>query len=297
MRRRVFSWLGVLAASACVGACGTAPRNDDLPTPNPEPTAVENDPGQVHIHGLGVNPADGATLIATHTGMFRVPSGGDRAERVGAGLQDTMGFAVVGPDHFLGSGHPDPSDPDLPPFLGLIESRDGGRTWDPVSLQGEVDFHVLEAAGPVVYGYGSDFASREPRFLTSVDGGQGWRQLTAPEPLISLAIAPDSARELIASGESGLHRSGDAGKTWESVDAPGPGYLTWTEDGVVLAGLDGQVHHGRDRGRWRPAGDIGGQTAALDQGAPGELLAALHDGVVKTSNDRGRTWTVRSAPG
>lgn len=297
MRRRVFSWLGALAVSASFAACGTASRNDDLPTPTPEPAALENDPGQVHIHGLGVNPADGSTIIATHTGMFRVPSGGDRSERIGESVQDTMGFAVVGPDHFIGSGHPDPSDTELPPFLGLIESTDGGRTWGRVSLQGEVDFHVLEAAGTVVYGYGSDFASREPRFLTSTDGGQGWRQLTAPEPLISLAIAPDNARELIASGERGLHRSGDAGKTWEPVDAPGPGHLAWTEDGVVLADLDGQVHHERDRGRWRPAGSIGGQTAAFDQGAPGELLAALHDGVVKTSTDRGRTWTVRSAPG
>ncbi len=155
----------------------------------------------------------------------------------------------------------------------------------------------LEAAGPVVYGYGSDFASREPRFLTSVDGGASWRTLTAPEPLISLAIAPDNARELVASGESGLHRSGDAGKSWEPVEAPGPGHVVWTDDGVVLIDLDGRVHHERDRGRWRPAGSIGGQTAAFDQGAEGELLAARHDGVVVASTDGGKRWDVRSAPG
>ena len=27
------------------------------------------DPGPVHVHGLGVNPADGALFIATHTGL------------------------------------------------------------------------------------------------------------------------------------------------------------------------------------------------------------------------------------
>ncbi len=82
-----------------------------------------------------------------------------------------MGFTVVGPDHFLGSGHPDGRD-DLPPFLGLIESTDAARTWEPVSLLGEADFHVLEASGRRVYGFGSDFETREQRFLVSGDGGR-----------------------------------------------------------------------------------------------------------------------------
>jgi hypothetical protein len=33
------------------------------------------DPGPVHVHGLGVNPADGALFIATHTGLYRVDAG------------------------------------------------------------------------------------------------------------------------------------------------------------------------------------------------------------------------------
>src|SRR5688500_9847301 len=114
-----------------------------------------------------------------------------------------MGFAVVGPDHFLGSGHPDATQ-DLPPYLGLIESRDAGRTWTPLSLHGEVDFHVLEATGTRVYGYGSDFATREPRFLSSDDGGRTWKRLQAPEPLVSLAVSPEDPDALIASGVRGL---------------------------------------------------------------------------------------------
>ena len=45
---------------------------------------------------------------------------------------DTMGLIVVGRRRFLGSGHPDLRD-DLPPFLGLIDSRDAGRSWRAVS--------------------------------------------------------------------------------------------------------------------------------------------------------------------
>jgi hypothetical protein len=255
-----------------------------------------SEPGQVHIHGLGLNPADGSLFIATHTGLFRALPDRDRSERVGDSFQDTMGFAVVGPDHFLGSGHPDGRARDLPPFLGLIESRDAGRSWQPVSLHGEVDFHVLEAAGARVYGYGSDFATREPRFMTSTDGGKRWERLQAPEPLISLALSPEDPQLLIASGEAGIHHSSDAGRSWRPVDAPATGLLAWTRAAVILIDLDGKVWHATNpaAGRWRPAGVIGGPPAAFEHGREGELLAALHDGVVKHSTDDGRTWAVRS---
>lgn len=65
------------------------------------------DPGPMHVHGLGVNPADDALFIATHTGLYRVEKGKRKAQRVGNRYQDTMGFTIVGPNRFLGSGHPD----------------------------------------------------------------------------------------------------------------------------------------------------------------------------------------------
>ena len=289
MRRRLSI---LLLLSALLAACG-----DQASDPPAGAAAGPSDPGQIHIHGLGLNPADGAVFIATHTGLFRAAPDAEQASRVGEGFQDTMGFTVVGPDHFLGSGHPDMST-ELPPFLGLIESRDAGRTWRAVSLQGEVDFHVLEASDRHVYGYGSDFASREPRFLASTDGGRTWTTLEAPEPLISLALAPDDPRALIASGERGVHRSSDGGRTWKPVDVPGPGMLTWTDAGVTLVDLDGNVWRGANpsAGRWRPAGSVGGPPAAFDNGPDGELLVATHDGVVQHSADDGRTWTVRSRP-
>ena len=64
-------------------------------------------PAIVHVHGLGVNPADDAVIAATHTGAFRLPVDDGEPERIGDSFQDTMGFTVAGPDHFLGSGHPD----------------------------------------------------------------------------------------------------------------------------------------------------------------------------------------------
>ena len=56
--------------------------------------------------------------------------------------------------------------PGSPPLLGLIESTTGGRTWKPLSLLGEADFHSLVAAHGKVYGYDSTGG----RFLVSDDG-------------------------------------------------------------------------------------------------------------------------------
>jgi hypothetical protein len=90
------------------------------------------------MHGLGINPGDGALFVATQAGLIRAPEGDDKPERVGDRFQDTMDFTIVGPDTFLGSGHPDGRDK-LPPFLGLIRSDDGGTSWRPVSLLGKRD--------------------------------------------------------------------------------------------------------------------------------------------------------------
>ena len=60
------------------------------------------DAGPVHVHGLGIDPADKALFIATHTGLFRVGDGQSSAVRVGDSYQDTRGFTVVGENRFLG---------------------------------------------------------------------------------------------------------------------------------------------------------------------------------------------------
>lgn len=206
-----------------------------------------------------------------------------------------MGFTVIGPNQFLGSGHPDGRDK-LPPFLGLIRTRDAGRSWKPVSLLGERDFHVLEASGRRVYGYGSDYESREGGLLVSDDGGQSWQERPVPEPLLSLAIDPQDRDRVLASGEEGVYRSTDAAQGWRPLSDEA-GLLAWAQPGAAyLVTLDGRVSRSRDAGlSWEEVGDIGGQPAAFEN-AGGDLYAALHDGTVKVSKDAGPTWTVRSRP-
>lgn len=278
----------ILAATTGVAVSGCGASD-----PSAEGPVVE-DPGPVHVHGLGINPSDGALFIATHTGMFRAAEGEDQASRVTDSYQDTMGFAVVGTNRFLGSGHPDGRD-DLPPFLGLIESRDAGQSWQPVSLRGKADFHVLETQGSRVYGFGSDWETRELQFLVSPDAGETWERRRVPEPLVSLAVHPKEANRLVASGESAIYSSRDGGESWQQLAAMA-GLVVWRSSSeLILIDGEGSVYASTDGTAWREVGEIGGQPAALESERDG-LYAALHDGTIKHSSDGGSSWSVRSRP-
>ena len=270
----------VLAGSGCGGEESRAPP------------AAGADSGPVHVHGLGLNPKDGALFIATHTGLFRVGKGETKARRVGDRRQDTMGFTVVGPDRFLGSGHPDLRD-DLPPLLGLIESRDAGRTWRSVSLLGEADFHVLRAAGERVYG----FDASHGRLMVSRDGGASWAERPPPGGVLDLVVHPEDPKHLLATGEGGLVESLDEGRTWRRV-SDAVGLLAWpAATRLYLLGGGGAVFGSADGGRhWTELGAIGGEPAAFMATGERELYAALHDATVKRSTDGGASWSVRSRP-
>jgi photosystem II stability/assembly factor-like uncharacterized protein len=205
-----------------------------------------------------------------------------------------MAFTIIGPNRFLGSGHPDGRE-GLPPFLGLIESTNAGETWKEVSLMGEVDFHLLAAAGDQIYGFGSEWEGEGALFLASTDGGRTWDQRPAPAPLIGLAISPRDPQVLIASTPVSLHRSTDGGGSWQSLRGS-PGLLTWPRfDQLFLADAGGTIRVSDDAGRnWGKVGRLPDEPAVFDNGG-GKLLAAMHDGTVAESND-GSSWDVRFEP-
>jgi len=256
-------------------------------------TSAAADGGPVHVHGLGVNPRDGALFIATHTGLFRLAKDQARAERYGQGSQDTMGFTVVGPDRFLGSGHPGELGAG-PSALGLIDSRDAGRRWTPVSLSGEADFHLLRASGRRVYGADSSTG----RLLASSDEGRSWSERKPPGDLVDLAVDPRDGRRLVASNQSGLVASGDEGRTWKPLGRAPVGLLSWVASGSLFhVDAYGRVQASTDDGRtWRPRASIGTQPAVFSAADERSLYAALPDGTIRASTDGAKTWTTRSRP-
>lgn len=293
-RKWVLAAVLVLSAAVIATAVVALARGEDDGAGTAIQDIASTDPGAVHVHGLGVNPADRALFIATHSGTYRVPRGSQQALRVGDNRQDTMGFTIRGPNRFLGSGHPDPRamrEENLPPNLGLIESTDGGRTWTPISLLGEADFHVLRAHGARVYG----FDATNGRLLVSADEGRTWSRRPIPGPLIDLVVHPERPSGVVASTEGGLIASASGGRSWRALSNR-VGLLAWPVAArLVLVDGSGRVFGSRDAGRrWRSLGDIGGQPAAFVAESARELYVALHDGTVKRSRDGGASWEVRS---
>jgi photosystem II stability/assembly factor-like uncharacterized protein len=256
---------------------------------------VDVETGVVHVHGLGVDPGDGTLYAATHSGLFKIPEKGE-AERVANRAQDTMGFSVVGPGRFIGSGHPDFREDDVrPPLLGLIESDDAGVTWDRVSLHGEADFHALQAAHDKVYGYDSTSGT----FMVTEDK-QTWDRRSRLQ-LLAFAVDPADPDRVVAATLQGPVASADGGRTWTPLTgAPPLAVVAWqTGAGLFGVGVDGSVHRSGDGGRsWARAGEVGGQPEALTVDTVEEatrLHVAVADRGIVVSTDGGRTFTTRYA--
>ena len=284
--RRTAAAVFVLALAGCGGG-------DETAVPFTGAPIEAADPGPVHVHGLGYDTERRILYLATHSGMFELRDGADQATRIGTSYQDTMGFTLVAPDLFLGSGHPDARDR-LPPHLGLITSTDRGRTWTPVSLLGEADFHILRASGTAVYG----FDATNERLLASADGGTSWQERTRPEPLFDLAIDPADSQRLLAAGSAVLHASEDGGRTWRIASGSLTGLLAWPAPSRLFLATPGGEVLGAERpdGPWRSLGAVDGDVAALLAVDERLLFAALHDGTIVESRDGAATWQVRSRP-
>ena len=240
-----------------------------------------------HIHGLGVDPADGTLYAASHHGLFAVDGKGE-PKQVGGRTQDFMGFTVVGPNHFLGSGHPGLGDDDQPPNLGLIESTDAGNTWEPLSLAGEADFHAMEAKHDRVYG----FDSQTGQIMVSADQ-KTWDKRSVL-PLADITVSPADADEILATTEQGVQRSTDGARNFSPVDgSPTLFFIDWVStDRLVGVAPDGVVHVSDDGGAsWSGGGSVSGQPQAVLAHGDADVYVATEGGIHR-STDNGDTFTV-----
>lgn len=272
-RWRVRPALSLLAAALLLTACSGTSSG---PSPTNAPAAVTE---LEHVHGVGIDPADGTVYVATHDGLFRSTDG--RLVRTNDSGRDLMGFTITGPGTFLSSGHPGPAE-DAPNPLGIVKSRDTGATWTTLGLAGEVDFHALEVTGTTVYGY--DATNRVLR--VSADGGRSWdtrARLTA----LDIAADPADPTRVLASVQGGVAVSRDGGQSFAAPTGPQLTYLSWAPNGTVY-GLDmnAGIFASTDGGAtWQQTGTTpGGRPQALTAISGNELLIATANGLYRSDS-------------
>ena len=278
----VLRWLAV-AGSAALLAAGCGASSDS----GSQADQQAGSPNLGHVHGLGINPADGQLYVASHHGLFLVTEQ-DRPEQIAGLTQDFMGFTVAGPDHFLASGHPGPQDPDLPPHLGLIESTDAGQTWQSVSLSGEVDFHALEAAHGAVYGYDS----QSGQIMVSTDQ-HTWDRRAALS-LADIAVSPAEPEIVLATTEQGPMQSTDGGNTFAPIsDAPILVFVDWlAADRLLGVAPDGTVYASGDAGTsWTKQSTVSASPQAILAHGESDVYVATAEAIHRSS-DNGKTFQV-----
>lgn len=227
-----------LAVAGCTG--GTQATSDaettTAPVVNPRLTTMPLSPELDHLHGLHVD-ADGTVLAGTHSGLLALAPSGNTT-RVGTSDDDLMGLSgVPGTDTLFSSGHPGPSS-DAPNPLGLARSTDGGATWEPRSLVGEVDFHALASDGHILVGFDTSSG-----LLASTDEGATW---TSGAAIGASALAVNDAG-IWAATPDGLLRSTDGAQTFgPALGAPALYLVAAGRDGS-LWGMDGTGNAWRSR--------------------------------------------------
>ncbi|MBG0740416.1 exo-alpha-sialidase [Paeniglutamicibacter antarcticus] len=270
------------AVALLLAGCSSGSASTD-----PAPTLQNPD---THIHAIAVDPASSDVLLATHEGLY--DAGKKHPVKI-SGTIDLMGFtATADPAVFYASGHPGAGSA-LPDPVGLIKSVDSGKTWSPVSRQGQSDFHALTSTKSGLVAY-------DGTLQTSADG-VNWTPSPSSFAPAALAGSPAST-VVLATTERGLQRSTDGGSTWQpNPGAPIMQYAAFaaakdkaTTEAVGVA-PDGTVYLSVDAGlSWARTGQISGQVQAI-AAAEGEtdkprIWAATSTGV-QVSTDGGTTFS------
>ncbi|HKQ29084.1 MAG TPA: glycosyl hydrolase [Burkholderiales bacterium] len=257
-----------------------------------------------HVHGLSYS-ADGKRLmIPSHHGLAIYENG--KWSKAPGPQHDYMGFAATA-KNLYSSGHPAPGSGLINPF-GLLRSRDGGKSWDKLGLEGESDFHLLatswNANAIYVWNAAPNSRMKQAGLHLTVNEGFAWKPAKASglqgEPH-ALAVHSEDPRSVAVATSKGIFESNDSGESFMQI-AGGEGTAVFYDmDGKHLwyGSFDGQPRLARARLREGPMAQI--KLPPLSQDAVSfiaqnpsrndEYAIATFKRNVYLSRDGGRTWS------
>jgi hypothetical protein len=189
-----------------------------------------------HIHGLAYSGDGSRLMIPSHHGLAVYEKG--RWAMAPGPQHDYMGFTATA-KYLYSSGHPAQGSGLVNPF-GVIRSRDGGRTWDKLGLEGETDFHLLATGwnSNAIYVWNPAPSSRmrKPGLHYTVNEGFAWKPAQAAglqgEPH-ALAVHPDQSATVAVATSKGVYVSRDSGERFAPV-------IERTEGLAAFFDLDGK---------------------------------------------------------
>ncbi|MFM1786797.1 MAG: hypothetical protein RL228_747 [Actinomycetota bacterium] len=189
-----------------------------------EPVKVQSLADLSHIHSVAT---DGQNIyVASHHGLYVLK---DNEWKLRGEDFDIMGLAFTD-GVFYASGHPGPLQ-NLPDPVGVLVSNDLGKTWETLSLTGEVDFHLLEAAKGNFIGAAANLGA----ILKSTDGGINWANVPVPQ-FIDMTLNPEAENEILLATKDGLKLSKDFAKTFEKVGSiSNSTKVEWSQDYVFVS--------------------------------------------------------------
>ncbi len=179
-----------------------------------------------HVHGLAYSADGKRLLIPSHHGLAVYEDG--KWSKAPGPQHDYMGFSATA-KNLYSSGHPAPGSGLANPF-GLIRSRDGGKTWEKLGLEGETDFHLLGTSwnSNAIYVWNPAPNSRmqAPGLHYTLNDGFSWKRKAAAglmgEPR-AIAVHPDEASTVAVATSQGLYLSRDSGERFLKTAANGEG--------------------------------------------------------------------------
>ena len=292
-----------LVALVLLAGCGGEEAEPAAPAKAPSPRLVDFSKKPPYVNTLDIDPATKDFLLTTNRGFWRIAEDGSKVTQInGTALAEGRSSPVGtfleirsnGPGKLLGSGHPDVAGA-LPNYLGLLRSDDAGKTWTAISRLADADLHKIVLRHDKLYAFDAILSA----MLISTDGGKTFTEEFTPRGLvIDFEVDPADPDRIIASTETELFRTEDAGRSWRPL-TPAKGIrLSWPEaKALYRADADGTIKLSEDGGtRWKDVGAVGGEPYELHATGPKALFAVLSDGSILETTDGGASWRDRFRP-